>query len=175
MKIIPLSKKNISEAIDLILRVFPESRVQDEDFAPRWFKASLSPKENKKLYSSFGVKYLKYWVVIDKDTKKIIGITGVYSLEKDEEEAFWLAWTCVHPNFRGMGVGKMLMEYIIRKAKDKKRKYLRLYTSTNPNEAVAQKMYDKMGFKIIKRENKGKYERIYKELKLNALSGVSIF
>ncbi len=112
------------------------------------------------------VTFVKYWV--GTENGKLIGTTGIYELKKDAKEANWLSWFCVHPEYRGRGIGSKLLDYAIKKAKINRKKYLRLYTSPDdPNEKAAQKLYEKKGFKITgKGKKRGKYKIVYRELKL---------
>lgn len=175
IKIEFLSEKTLYEAGKLTVSVFHCNR-SDEDYPPKWFKASLSPEENKKSYSEFDVKNLKYWVALM--DKKVVGVIGYYTLEYDEKDAYWLGWYCVDPEFRGGGIGKRLLEFIIKKTKEDGRTWLRLYTSNEQNEKRANQIYDKLGFKSIADENINKIITskkfrdftkglVYRELKVN--------
>lgn len=175
IKIEPLSKKTLSDACELTLKVF-HPKASDEDYPPKWIKASLNPKANKNTYSDLDVKSLQYWVALN-DKDKAIGVIGLYTLIHDEEEAYWLAWYCVGPKSRGKGIGKALLDYVVAKAKKDGKRWLRLYTSNDPNEKRANEMYNKLGFKPIKNKkilaiiNDEKFKTftkdlVYKELKL---------
>jgi GNAT superfamily N-acetyltransferase len=78
----------------------------------------------------------------------VLGTTRLYSLEKDEKEAYWLGWYCVDPAFRGKGIGGKLLDHAIRKAKERDKKFLRLYTSTSPEEKSAQHIYDSRALEL---------------------------
>jgi ribosomal protein S18 acetylase RimI-like enzyme len=102
----------------------------------------------------FGVaELINFWVAIDENSN-VVGITGIYSYLKDREDAIWLAWFCVDPEQRGKGIGKKLIEYTLDVTKKYNKKYFRLYTSSDPNEAAAQYLYEKYGFKIVKEEKR---------------------
>ena len=176
IEIKPLSKETLNSASKLTLSVF-HSKKTDEDYPPKWFKASLNSKTNKKTYNDLDVKDLKYYVALD-DKDKVLGIIGYYTLEYDEKEAYWLGWYCVDPKSRGKGVGKLLLEFIIKKTKKDRKTWLRLYTSNEPNEKRANKIYDKLGFKPIqdkkinevitsKKFKEFTKDLVYRELKLN--------
>ncbi len=160
MKIVPLSKKTLNEAIALTLKCFPESRPDDWDYPEKWLKYSLEMKKNNK---GIGVGYS---VVVDKN--KVVGISGLYYLPHDKKEAFWVAWTCVDPKYRGKKLGSKLLDLMIKRAKKSKKKFLRLYTDTRENERVARLLYKSRGFKEFKREKDKKHggEIIYMELRL---------
>ncbi|MBN2535727.1 MAG: GNAT family N-acetyltransferase [Spirochaetales bacterium] len=118
------------------------------------------------IMSLFGVASLShFWVAID-DDNNVVGITGIYTYEKDKDEAIWMAWFCVDPGHRGKGIGKRLIEYSISKARESGKKYFRLYTSSDPNEAAAQNLYEKYGFNIVKKKKKMFYTKLYGELVL---------
>ena len=86
MKIIKLNKKYLQQAIDLTLKVFPDSKPEDFDYPEKWLKYSL---ENQMPY----VTSLGYYTALEKE--KVIGITGLYELPEDKKEANWLAWFCI--------------------------------------------------------------------------------
>jgi GNAT superfamily N-acetyltransferase len=112
---------------------------------------------------------LEYWVAVDSDTNVVLGTTGMYSIEEDLIEAYWLGWFCVGHEFRGRGVGLLLLDFTIREATSRGKKYLRLYTSNHPNEAAAQFLYEKKGFKIWEdkgRVKSGEWEIFYRQKKL---------
>jgi ribosomal protein S18 acetylase RimI-like enzyme len=64
----------------------------------------------------------------------------------------WVSWFCVDPKARGKGIGQKLIEHTICLAAQAGVQRLRLYTSTDPNEEAAQRLYEKNGFKEIRRE-----------------------
>lgn len=82
-RILPLSEKTLKDASKLTVRVF-RSNSKDEDYPPRWFKASLNPEKNKESYNEFDVRDLKYWVAVDREDV-VVGVVGYYTLEYDEE------------------------------------------------------------------------------------------
>ena len=142
----PLSKKTLAKACKLTLRVF-HSDINDDDYPPKWLKASLDYQKNKKF--DLDVKDLVYWAALD-DKDKVVGIVGIYTLKYDEKEAYWLGWYCVDLKSRRKGIGRLLLNFVIAKAKKDGKKWLRLYTSNEPNEKRANEIYDKLGFKPIK-------------------------
>lgn len=174
IKIRPLSKETLQQVSMLALEVFP-SDPHDEDYPPKSFKISLNCKKNKRM--DLDVTFLKYWAALD-DKGKVHGIVGLYTLSYDENEAYWLGWYLVGPKSRGRGIGKMLLNFIITKARKDGKKYLRLYTSRDPNEKKANEIYDKLGFTPIKSKKINKIiadkkfraftkNLVYKELKLS--------
>ena len=132
-KIIMLSKRRLEKSIKLIENSFNISK-DDLDHPRKFLPASLDPKtkENRGVYDSTGCKEVKYFITIDEKTGKVIGIVGYYTNNFDYKEADWLAWFVVDPNYRRKGIGKKLLEFIIKNARKRGKKFLRLSASTQP-------------------------------------------
>lgn len=166
MEIEPLSKKTLSQATAMLNEVFPvQSKEESSDF---WLPYSLGLKKIRKIKSDKTVVSIKYWVGIENGN--VIGIVGLYEKNNDSDEVCWLSWFCVIPDCRGRGLGTMLLDFAIKEATKRKKKYIRLYTSTDPNEAAAQSFYEKRGFAVSNNDDKiihrFKYKIFYRELKL---------
>jgi ribosomal protein S18 acetylase RimI-like enzyme len=76
---------------------------------------------------------------------------------------------CVDPEARGKSLGMMLAYRALVEATIMgDRKYVRLYTSTDPNEAAAQIMYDQMGLQVYRVEDEPgtDYKRLYRQMEL---------
>lgn len=99
---------------------------------------------------------------------KVIGTTGIYVLADDEEDSAWLGWFCVDEKHRGKGYGQRLLEFTMQKGREMGKKKLKLYTSTEPSEEVAQKLYAKKGFILFKEEilPDKPYKKLYKQVNL---------
>ncbi len=148
MEFQPLSKNNIAEAIDLVHAVFPDE-AGDKDSPARAYHASIEPEKDREFYGRHRLKKLQYFVVIEEGKKEIVGVTGFYTRAVGPSDMAWLGWYCVSPTARGKGVGRRILAWTVAKAKEEGFKTMRLYTSTDPNEAEAQKLYEKMGFHVI--------------------------
>jgi GNAT superfamily N-acetyltransferase len=165
IKIEKLTEKYLEDASRLADTVF-----KDEPILPSVaFEASLDQNKLDKLNEkSTGEIYsLEYFVAVD-ETGKVLGTTGLYALEEDKQEAYWLGWYCVDLKFRGKHIGSKLLDFTINIARERGKKILRLYTSPSDDEKKAQDVYDSRGFKTTGMEKKenSKFETIYKELKL---------
>lgn len=167
MLIRDLDKDNVDEAVKLLNRVFPYDTEKD-NLPEKFLKGSLNPLKYKKYWEKFNIAYLKYFVLIDDKSKKIIGTTGLYKRKQDDKGVVWLGWYCVAPEFREKKLGRKLLAWTIKKAKKQKNKKLRLYTTLHPNEKVAQELYKKIGFKEIEeyQDYIDSDKTIYMELKL---------
>lgn len=79
------------------------------------------------------------------DNNKIIGYAGFRSV-LDEAHITTLA---VHPKSRGKGIGYSLVEKLMNDAKQKGIK--KLFLEVRQSNVAAQKLYKKLGFKVIDR------------------------
>jgi ribosomal protein S18 acetylase RimI-like enzyme len=104
------------------------------------------------LMSLGGVKDMIAFDVYVDEANQVLGTIGLYRYNKDADEAVWVAWFCVDPKARGRGVGQALLAHTVAQAQDAGFSRIRLYTSTDPNEAAAQRLYEKNGFKEIGRK-----------------------
>ncbi|WP_414543803.1 GNAT family N-acetyltransferase [Nostoc sp. CCY0012] len=168
MHIEPLSYATLDEAINLINKVFPSQTLFER--ATLAFPLSLRKNSTitKIIFRILEITEVRYWVAVDEDCKRVIGTTGLYGYLKDIHEAYWLAWTCVSPTVRGQGIGSKLVDFSIEKARAEGKQFLRLYTSNSPDEAVAQILYQKRGFRLIGEDKiwGSKSKKLYFELKL---------
>lgn len=107
--------------------------------------------------------FVDYWIVLN-EQEEIIGVTGIYKLKEDSHDVVWLGWYCIRKDQRGKGLGRELLEWTIKKAKERGFNKLKLYTSTDPNEASAQILYEKLGFKMVgEDEGDGVHKTLYRE------------
>ncbi|MFB2937246.1 GNAT family N-acetyltransferase [Aerosakkonemataceae cyanobacterium BLCC-F154] len=170
MNIKPLSYETLPEAISLVDNIFPYQKDTMYENARIAFSASLDQDNpsSRSLLEQMQITEANYWVAIDENSGKVVGTTGLYTYAEDEAEAYWLGYTCVDPDCRGQGIGAKLVDFAIEKARSNDKKFLRLYTSNVPNQAVAQILYEKRGLLIIGEEQiqGSKFKKIYRELKL---------
>jgi len=96
-----------------------------------------------------GIEDSFFWLAISKESSQVLGIIGLYGKTADAHEAYWVDWFCVAPDARSQGVGAQLIEFCIEYTQRSGKKYLRLETSTDPNEVSAQILYEKYGLYII--------------------------
>lgn len=164
MPIIPCNDKLMKQAESLVRSVFPSMSLlerlsfiiikQPESITARllMFLAGIKSK-------------LAFDVYVD-EFDRVVGTTGLYQYKKDAAEAAWVAWFCVDPSTRGKGIGQQLIEHTIRLATELGFERIRLYTSTDPNEGSAQRLYERNGFKEVRREKGLLVTKIFRELKV---------
>lgn len=158
----PLSNKTLPEAITLAQRVFFYEPAE-------WFAEPITNSLHfiPKIYKGVQCTGLKYWVALDGE--RTIGIIGLLTTEPDETEAAWISWFGVDSDYRGQGIGKKLLELVISEAKKTGKQWLRLYSSDDPNEAIAQQLYNKYGFVLFEPPWRVDELVFYKQLNLSAV------
>jgi len=103
----------------------------------------------------------KYWLLLHKSS--IAGIIGYYT-KYGQDDCLWIGWFYVKPKYRSYGFGRTLLSFIISIAKFLNKRYARLYTNTGNKKAHI--LYEKLGFKIYRKNDNLKYlelELFYKE------------
>ena len=164
IKIVELDETLFGKAEKLVFKVFPSMDILEK--LSFWAYKHRNNRFVKILMRISGVySLIKYCAAIT-ENGEVCGTTGFYSYTKDKHEAVWLAWFCVDPKFRGKGIGKKLIEYSIDEARKYNKKFFRLYTSTDPNEASAQNLYEKYDFRIKRQKKTLAYTKIIRELEL---------
>jgi N-acetylglutamate synthase-like GNAT family acetyltransferase len=140
VEIVPFDRGLRAPTLALIERVFPEQSLVERSA----LRLHQGPAAG--LLPMIGILAPRFWVARRGD--KVCGTVGLYSRWRDLAEARWLAWFCVVPEMRGQGLGPRLLAYVKDHCRAGGHKTLKLYTSTDPNEAAAQKLYDRAGFRI---------------------------
>lgn len=163
----PLTKENLKEALDLVHSVFGYNP-DESDNPDIWYPASLEPEKYPDNWKEWDIKELKYFIAREEGKGPLVGVTGWYTRNSDPEDMIWLGWYCVDPSEKGKGLGRAILEWTIDKVKEDGYKTMRLYTSTNPIEADAQRLYEKLGFELISEEEdpKGEFKILYREKEL---------
>ena len=102
-----------------------------EDFGYSYYHAILSwcgfvdisDDENEKDY------FWEVWLI--KQRKKIIGISGLYSLNPDDTSQLWLGWLGVLKEYRNKSIGTFILKELENKAKKVDCKELLVYVDKN--------------------------------------------
>lgn len=123
LKYCTLNKQNFKEVLKIKHKLFPESK-SDEDYA-KYF--------NNKIKSN-------YYLVL-KNNKPCATI-GWYDFDNKNNNAF-VGWFGVLPEYQGKGIGKEILNFIIKEVKTLKYNYLRVYTDKIEN-FISTKLYDKL-------------------------------
>ncbi len=87
-------------------------------------------------------KYTEIWKVVN-ESNILIGITGLYSLRKNNNRQLWIGWTAIFKIFRRYGYGKLILKKLERTAKQRGAKSLLVYCES---ESIAEKFYKSNGY-----------------------------
>ena len=97
------------------------------------------------LFALFGKQGSVYWIAFDKS--KMIGGCGIYPTPDLPEGCAELVKFYLAAEYRGKGIGRMLMYKSIESAKDMG--YKQVYLESMPELGKAISMYEKAGFRSI--------------------------
>ena len=123
IEIIPIEVSHIDEVVE----------IENLSFSLPWSRNSFMEEITKN-------KYARYLTA--KIGEKVVGYAGMWKII-DEGHITNIA---VHPEYRSQGVGKALLESIIRLAKSEK--ILRITLEVRKSNIIAQALYLKYGFKV---------------------------
>lgn len=144
-----LCEQDLQAAIAIANAVF--ARDADAETGPASnFRAGLHPEQHRDDLARLGIGSLSHWTV--KEDGKIVGLTGLYRMTCDPPDAIWLDWFCTAPEAGGRGIGRKMLQWTVTQAVRQGYGRLCLWTTDDPHEAVAQHLYDTMGFKIVSEE-----------------------
>ncbi|WP_261885464.1 GNAT family N-acetyltransferase [Vibrio pomeroyi] len=85
-------------------------------------------------------------LLVAKQESKIAGYALMTTTDKQHE--FWILSLAVDPNYRGMGIGRKLMQHAIAQLPQESK----LLLTVDPNNASACALYASMGFVTITQE-----------------------
>lgn len=89
-----------------------------------------------------------FGVLLDKDNQ-IVGTFALYTLSPEIAEIRKMYLT---PSVRGKGLGRWMMQFLLKMAEEKAFKYIELETASCLKDAIV--LYEKFGFKDVNPENK---------------------
>ena len=108
----PLSNNTIEEATRLVHNLFPYE-AKEERNPGLAFKVSLNPEQFPGFLNEDSSDELRYFVAVQNSSKEVIGTTGLYHVAKEPWDTVWLGWYCVKQEYRGKGIGRALLQYVI--------------------------------------------------------------
>ncbi len=150
MPIVPCTNELMDKAESLVRSVFKwMTPIERFSFLAIKYPESIA---GRLLMSFAGIKGKVAFEVYLDEGNEVLGTTGLYCYKRDADEAVWVAWFCVDPKARGRGIGQELIDHTVMLARNAGYDRIRLYTSTDPNDAAAQRLYEKNGFKEIGRK-----------------------
>jgi GNAT superfamily N-acetyltransferase len=162
IKIVPLDKNFLEEAICLVNEVFP--RQDKKENADTSFRASLDHEKYKEILSRWKIPKLEYFLVLDTDKNIVVGTSGIYEMDNDPTSA-WLGWTSVDPKYRRKHIGEAIVTFCLEESRRRGYKMMELHTVDIKYQYPAHRLYEKLGFKLIRRgpEKEIGHDRLYYE------------
>ena len=86
----------------------------------------------------------KIFCMVARDGERIVGMAGLYILQKFGKRIAHVEDVVVHDEYRGQGLGKSLMEAVIAMAREND--VAALHLTSQPKREAANKLYQKLGF-----------------------------
>ncbi|MGC9777731.1 MAG: GNAT family N-acetyltransferase [Candidatus Heimdallarchaeota archaeon] len=107
-----------------------------------------NPEISKKMFAKFTNNFTGLNVKINPQIlfdENVVGISFVFT---NSPEVAFVGEVCIHPNHQRKGLGKALMNQIIKSCSEEGMKKIGLAVTTS--NVVAYKLYEKLGFKVTK-------------------------
>jgi cation diffusion facilitator family transporter len=168
IQILPLSPTTLEQAVALVRETFALTAEEKPELE---LAESVTPGRYTTQLAALGICDPAYWVAFYKG--RVIGVTGIYYKPEDRNEAVWGGWTVYDAKSRSAisRAKVMMLKKTIIEAHATGRKFYRLYTSTVPVEAQANRLYDRAGVKVYKTEPMpdGKNMVLYRQAELQTL------
>ena len=103
----------------------------------------------KNIYAAYQKVGSKYWVIQDRESKKIMGAGGFSKLAgtSNQECICELQKVYFYSELRGQGFGRSFVEFLIQQAKDLG--YKMMYLETLPSMRKALILYQNLGFRLL--------------------------
>lgn len=137
-KIRPIEKKDNIQVAKVIRNVL-------EDFGVPKVGTAYADKALDEMYETYNTSRSFYFVV--EDNGRIIGGAGIAPLENYSDHVCELQKMYFLPIARGRGIGAVMMELCLQKARELK--FTKCYLETMPYMKAAQKLYKNAGFKDL--------------------------
>ncbi|MBX2860191.1 MAG: GNAT family N-acetyltransferase [Vampirovibrio sp.] len=125
---------------DLILSVVVEHGITDSEY-------NTNPSELEELSVQFSSPGCRYWVVEEAATGRLLGGGGLAVLPGGDGSICELQKLYLHPDARGHGLGKQLLERLLLDGIELG--YRQMYLEIHPTLVKSQVLYEKMGFQRI--------------------------
>ncbi len=141
LELVPVTEDNLALAVETAVEIFGEKDregIQTEFGACARRQADMNAMRDE-------LKIVNPHYYIAKRNGVAAGITGYYSIEGHEDEA-WLGWMGVLPPYRRGGIGHELVQQGFAKAAEKNTRTFRIWTTLEDDYANARRLYTNMGF-----------------------------
>ncbi len=142
-----ITEQYITESLDLVKKFLP---LDNHELILNLLKESCMLGTNSDELLKENIIHPRYWIALSEN--RVIGLSGYY-FDPNEPDAVWAGWTAVDRNLGILSAkaANGLIAKVVYEAKKTGREYLRLYTTELPEEVMANKIFDKLGFKVYKK------------------------
>lgn len=120
----PMRWWHVPQVAELEQRLFPDDRWSAEQF---WSELAQSTR--------------RYWIATDGD--RVVGYAGLFALPPDSD----VQTIAVDPDFRGRGIGRLLMAQLLDSAREGGCRQMML--EVRAGNAAARALYESLGFTSI--------------------------
>jgi GNAT superfamily N-acetyltransferase len=121
VEIKPVTTKNVEAAIDIAAQCFPGEPEQ----VVKSFQSSVRPREQWTFEGANDLDRLEYYLLYANG--KPAGVSGAYVL-KDQPKESWVGWTGLSYLYRGLGLGKAMVDFVENKVAKEGQETLRAWS-----------------------------------------------
>lgn len=142
-----LNTGNYHKALKVALEIF-KSDPDAKERIPDAYQKAIFPERFVGLEKN---KFV-YWALLEKNTNKVVGVTGLYTQNKDKKLCYWLGWFGILPEYQGNGLGLFLFNWTLQEVQRRNKNILRIQTSDLKYTESARQLYKKNQCYQIKRK-----------------------
>ncbi|MGE4234175.1 MAG: GNAT family N-acetyltransferase [Bacteriovoracia bacterium] len=135
LKIVRLTKKKVPALVELLKRQFS------------YDDANFLYGQLERHFNQSAEREYPYWILVARNGAVVggFGLTPHFI-----RSPWWIDWMVIHPNYRGNRIGHAMMKALLATAKKMGADSLTVYTSSAQEEAAANHLYQKFGFRVTR-------------------------
>ncbi len=145
---VPLSRYYLPKFLSLWETIFGRDDKDTYDHFNYLCQASIEPQKYKDGLRSKGVRSINYWLMPLDDEP--IALVGLYSRFLDPPHLCWITPLGVHPEYRGQGVGRRVLEWTLLRASVQGATSVNLCVEERGDRQAALRLYYKAQFHTYK-------------------------
>ena len=147
---VPVDQHNLHKAQDLLKEIFPDESAHFEISFSALKKAYHEHETMQFILQS------EFWLVVNTTNgvnREAAGICGLSYFLEDYSDTIWGDWYGGSPLYSGRGLGASIALFCLEKAMALEKKYICIMTEDMPLKKNANKFYDLVGIKVVKKED----------------------